>query len=106
MYTIEMEKECSCFKKSGHDSTMTFETREDMINKARVLECLMNQQFCMKHFFEAVDYGEKIIIHSSERPADEDEDDHIEDASTLVNKSGVTIGFDASKSTPSGDGGN
>lgn len=101
-----MEKECSCFKKSGHDSTMTFETREDMINKARVLECLMNQQFCMKHFFEAVDYGEKIIIHSSERPADEDEDDHIEDASTLVNKSGVTIGFDASKSTPSGDGGN
>ena len=101
-----MEKECSCFKKSGHDSTMTFETREDMINKARVLECLMNQQFCMKHFFEAVDYGEKIIIHSSERPVDEDDDDHIEDASTLVNKSGVTIGFDASKSTPSGDGGN
>ena len=101
-----MEKECSCFKKSGHDSTMTFETREDMINKARVLECLMNQQFCMKHFFEAVDYGEKIIIHSSERPVDEDDDDHIEDASTLVNKSGVTIGFDASKSTPNGDGGN
>ena len=106
MYTIEMEKECSCFKKSGHASTMTFETREDMINKARVLECLMNQQFCMKHFFEAVDYGEKIIIHSSVRPVDDDDDDHIEDASTLVNKSGVTIGFDASKATPNGDGGN
>ncbi len=101
-----MEKECSCFKKSGHASTMTFETREDMINKARVLECLMNQQFCMKHFFEAVDYGEKIIIHSSVRPVDDDDDDHIEDASTLVNKSGVTIGFDASKATPNGDGGN
>ena len=106
MYTIEMEKECSCFKKSNNESTLSFETREDMINRARVLECLMNQQFCMKHFFEAVDYGEKIIIHISERPEDDDEDDDIEDARDLVKKSGVTIGFDASKSTPNGDGGN
>lgn len=105
MYTIEIEKECSCVKKSGFDKNMTFETREDMINKARVMECLMNQQFCMTHFFEAVDYGEKIVIHSSVRPVDEDDDD-IEDARTLVNKSGVTIGFDASKATPGGDGGN
>ncbi len=105
MYTIEIEKECSCFKKSGFEKTMTFESREDMYNKARVLECLMNQQFCMTHFFEAVDYGEKIIIHSSVRPEDED-DDEIEDARTLVNKSGVTIGFDVSKSSPKGDGGN
>lgn len=105
MYTIEIEKECSCFKKSGFEKTMTFESREDMYNKARVLECLMNQQFCMTHFFEAVDYGDKIIIHSSVRPEDEDDDD-IEDARTLVNKSGVTIGFDSSKATPKGDGGN
>jgi len=106
MYTIEMEKECSCFQKSDFDSKMTFETREDMINRARVLECLMNQQFCMKHFFEAVDYGEKIIIHSSVRPDDDEDDDHIEDARDLVNNSGVTIGFDASKSTPGNSGGN
>lgn len=105
MYTIEIEKECSCFKKSGFEKTMTFESREDMYNKARVLECLMNQQFCMTHFFEAVDYGDKIVIHSSVR-LDDDEDDDIENANTLVNKSNVTIGFDASKSTPKGDGGN
>jgi len=105
MYTIEIEKECSCVKKSGFENNMTFETRQDMINKARVMECLMNQQFCMTHFFEAVDYGEKIIIHSSVRPVDEDDDD-IEDARTLVNKSGVTIGFDASQASPNADGGN
>lgn len=105
MYKIEMEKECSCFKKSGFENNMTFETREDMINKARVLECLMNQQFCMTHFFEAVDYGEKIVIHSSVRPDDEDDDD-IEDARDLVNKGGVTIGFDASATPPKGSGGN
>jgi len=106
MYKIEFEKICSCHTKSGLEDNLTFETREDMYNKARVLECRMNQEFCMKHFFEAVDYGEKVIIHSSVRPDDDEEDEDIEDARDLVNKSGVTIGFDASQSTPGGDGGN
>ncbi|WP_151901036.1 hypothetical protein MLC52_02165 [Sulfurimonas sp. NW15] len=101
MYTIEIDKECSCFKKSGFENNMTFDSREDMINKARVLECRMNQEFCMKHFFQAVDYGDKIIIHSTVRPV-EDEDEDIEDARDLVQRSGVTIGFDASESTPNG----
>ena len=106
MYTIEIEKECSCFKKSGFDKITNFESREDMYNKARVMECLMNQEFCMKHFFEAVDYGDKIIIHSSERPEDDEEDEDIEDARDLVKKSQVKIGFDATKETPGGEGGN
>jgi len=106
MYKIEFEKECSCFTKSGLASDMTFETREDMINKARVLECRMNQEFCMKHFFEAVDYGEKIVIHSSLRPEDDEDDDHIEDARDLVNNGTVVIGFDASEAPPKGNGGN
>ncbi|MEA1879927.1 MAG: hypothetical protein U9N11_04730 [Campylobacterota bacterium] len=105
MYTIEIEKQCSCVKKAEMEKVLTFESREDMINKARVMECLMNQNFCMTHFFEAVDYGEKIVIHSSVRPED-DEDDDIEDARDLVNKSGVTIGFDGTKAPPGADGGN
>lgn len=106
MYKIEFEKICSCHKKSGLEDSLTFETREDMYNKARVLECRMNQEFCMKHFFEAVDYGDKIIIHSSERPADDEEDEEIEDARELVKKSGVTIGFDASQVPPKESGSN
>jgi len=106
MYTIEIEKECSCFLKSGLEKVMTFETREDMYNKARVLECRMNQEFCMKHYFEAVDYGEKIIIHSTVRPDDDEEDEDVEDARDLVKKSGVTIGFDASQVTPGNSGSN
>ncbi|MDA7818492.1 hypothetical protein N9A28_09910 [Sulfurimonas sp.] len=105
MYKIEIEKECSCFKKSGFENNMTFETREDMINKARVLECLMNQQFCMTHFFEAVDYNDKIVIHSSIRPEDEDDDD-IENACELVRNSTVKIGFDAAEASPKKAGGN
>ena len=106
MYIIEMEKECSCLKKSDFDSTMTFETREDMINRARVLECLMNQQFCMKHFFEAVDYGEKIVIHSSERPADDEDDEDVEDARDLVRNNNTVIGFDGSQVPPKESGSN
>ena len=106
MYTIEMEKECGCFKKSGFDSVMNFETREDMINKARVLECRMNQEFCMKHFFEAVDYGEKVVIHMSLRPEDDEEDEDIEDARDLVNNSNVVIGFDGSEQPSGKSGGN
>lgn len=105
MYTIEMEKECKCFKESNFDGNVTFETREDMINKARVLECLMNQQFCMKHYFQAVDYQDKIIIHSIERPVD-DEDEDVEDARDLVRRSPVEVSFDPSKETPKGAGGN
>lgn len=106
MYTIEIEKECSCVKKSGMDKVMTFETREDMYNKARVLECRMNQEFCMTHYFEAVDYGEKIVIHSTVRPDDDEEDEDVEDARDLVRKSGVTIGFDATQVTPGNSGSN
>lgn len=105
MYTIEIDKECSCFKKSGLDKVMTFDTREDMYNKARVLECRMNQEFCMKHYFEAVDYGEKIIMHSTVRPVDEDDED-VEDARDLVDNGTVVIGFDSSEKPPSGSGGN
>ena len=106
MYTIEMEKECSCFKKSGLDSVMEFETREDMYNKARVLECRMNQEFCMKHYFQAVDHGEKIIIRVSERPADDEEDEDVTDAGTLVRNSNVVIGFDGSQVPPKDSGSN
>ncbi|QOY55361.1 hypothetical protein HUE87_03740 [Candidatus Sulfurimonas marisnigri] len=100
MYTIEIENECSCFKKSGFENNMTFESREDMINKARVMECRMNQEFCMKHFFEAVDYDNKIIIHSSLRPVDDDDDDIRE----LMRRNPVTIGFDDGETPPSGGG--
>ncbi|PHS40972.1 MAG: hypothetical protein COB07_02985 [Sulfurovum sp.] len=105
MYTIEIEKECSCVKKSGMEKVLTFDSREDMINKARVMECLMNQNFCMTHFFEAVDYGEKIIIHSTVREVDE-EDEDVEDARTLVAKSCVTIAFDGSQEPPKDSGSN
>ena len=105
MYTIEIEKECACFKNSGMSKVMEFDERQDMINKARVLECRMNQEFCMTHFFEAVDCGDKVIIKSSIRPIEEDDDD-TENACDLVRKSATIIGFDGGGESPSESGSN
>jgi len=106
MFTIEIEEMCGCAQKSGIAQVMEFDERQDMINKARVLECRMNQEFCMKHYFQAVDCGDKVIIKSSLRPMDDDEDDDIEDACNLVRNSNVVIGFDGSAQPPKESGSN
>ena len=105
MYTIEIDEECSCFKKSNFENNMKFDSREDMLNRARVLECLMNQQFCQTHYFEAVDYEDKIVMHRTVRPVD-DGDDDVENAVDLVRNSKITIGFDGGEASPRDAGGN
>lgn len=100
MYTIEVEKECGCFKKSGFENNIAFETKEEAHMRAKVMECRMNQEFCFKHFFEAVDYGDKIVIHSTLRP--EDEEDDGEDIRELMSKRPVNIQFDGGQEPPKG----
>ena len=102
MYTIEIEEPCSCFNKSGMDRTKTFEDRTDAHNYAKVLECRMNQEFCLTHYFTAVDLGEKILITKIVRPVDEDEDYDYTDVKKLIANSGVKIGFSDAEETPNG----
>ena len=97
MYKIRIEKECGCFKKSGLPKVWEFEEKQDAIMKAKVLECKMNQDFCFKHYFEAVDHGDEIVIHSTLRP--EDEDDGGLDIKELLRKQTVDVHFDATKKT-------
>lgn len=103
MYTIRVEKECGCFKKSGFENNLTFETKEEAIMKARVMECRMNQEFCFKHYFDAVDMGDEIVIHSTLRPEDEDEDDEL-DLKKLMAKNTVQVHFDEGSEPPQGSG--
>lgn len=97
MYKLRMEKECGCFKKSGLPSVWEFEEKADAIMKAKVLECKMNQEFCFKHYFEAVDHGDEIVIHSIVRPED-DEDDDIDLKALLAKQTSPVVHFDAKKS--------
>jgi hypothetical protein len=101
MYTIEIEKECGCFKKSGFENNMTFETKEEAMMRAKVMECRMNQEFCFKHYFDAVDYGDKIVIHSTLRPEDDADDDEI-DIKVQMARNPVQVHFSESEEPPSG----
>ncbi|HIQ28844.1 MAG TPA: hypothetical protein EYH42_10180, partial [Sulfurovum sp.] len=70
MYTVRIENECSCFKKSGFENNLTFETREEALLEAKILECRMSQEFCHTHYFEAEDRGDEIVIHTILTPED------------------------------------
>jgi hypothetical protein len=53
MYTVQMEKECACFKKSEYENNMTFETQKDAYNYAKIVAEFMNEEFCGQHIFSA-----------------------------------------------------
>ena len=74
MYTVRIENECSCFKKSGFENNLTYENKDDAIMKAKILECRMSQEFCLTHYFEAEDMGDEIVIRTILTPADDEDD--------------------------------
>lgn len=75
-YKVHVEHECACFQKSTFENNLTYKDKADAQLKAKVLECRMNQEFCHKHYFEAEDRDQDIVIGSILRPVeDEDEDD-------------------------------
>jgi hypothetical protein len=61
-YTLNIEKQCGCFKKSGIELPKTFETKEDAIKEANELAEEFNETFCRKHNFGVVENGEEITI--------------------------------------------
>ena len=72
MYTIEMEKECGCFKKSQYKNPMTFENKDDALMQARLMENHLNRELCQKHFFTAEEVGDNTIkIRVEMRPQEE-----------------------------------
>ncbi len=53
MYTVQMEKECECFKKSEYSNNNTFNTQQEAYQYANILVELMNEEFCAQHTFES-----------------------------------------------------
>ena len=51
MYTVQVEHECACFKKSDYENEKTFEHQKDAYNYSNVLAELMNEDFCTTHLF-------------------------------------------------------
>jgi len=68
MFTINIEKECGCFKRSAYDNNMSFESKDDALIQARLMESHMNQKFCQKHLFTLTENGNTFQISVENKP--------------------------------------
>lgn len=63
MFTVQMEKECACFKKSEYTNNNSFATQQEAYQYAKILEELMNEEFCGKHtFYSEPGAGDTFVI--------------------------------------------
>ena len=53
MYTVQIEQECGCFKKSDYKNIKSFDNQQDAYNYANIVTEFMNEDFCQKHLFTA-----------------------------------------------------
>ena len=67
MFTVQVEKECGCFKKSDFTNNMQFEDKDDALAQALNMSKEMNQEFCQKHEFTVAEEGETFKIRVEER---------------------------------------
>jgi len=57
MYTINVDKECGCFRRSGFENNASFQSNDDALIKANEMVKHMNDKFCGKHGFSFVEDG-------------------------------------------------
>jgi len=62
MYTINIDKECGCFKRSDFENNVTFTTNDDALIKANSMLSHMNDNFCGKHEFSLKEDGNTFQI--------------------------------------------
>lgn len=68
MTSIELEKQCGCFRRSELDAKISFETFEEAKKEAQNLCNYINEEFCQNHYFEPkIENEEKILIKMSVR---------------------------------------
>ena len=62
MYTVHIEHECGCFKKSEYESEKSFETQKDAYNYSNIVAEFMNEEFCQKHYFFSQKVGDTVFM--------------------------------------------
>ncbi|MEA1982179.1 MAG: hypothetical protein U9N39_01440 [Campylobacterota bacterium] len=69
MYTVYMENECGCFKKSEFEKEKSFDTQREAYQYSNALAEHMNEDFCGKHLFvsEKMD-GNVFMIRVGDNP--------------------------------------
>ncbi len=62
MFTINIEKECGCFKRSAYENNKAFESKDDALLQAQLMVNHMNIKFCQKHDFQLSENGKDFSI--------------------------------------------
>jgi hypothetical protein len=69
MYSVQIEHECGCFKKSEYEREKSFETQKDAYAYSHIIAEFMNEEFCQKHhFFPQKTEGDLFVIRVSDNP--------------------------------------
>ncbi len=68
MFTINIEKECGCFKRSAYENNKAYESKDDALLQAKLMENHMNQKFCQKHLFTLTEDGQNFNITVENKP--------------------------------------
>jgi len=67
MFTINIEKECGCFKKSDFKNNKRFEDKDEALIEAMNMVKTMNDEWCQKHEFTFSEDGQNFQIAVNER---------------------------------------
>lgn len=67
MFTVNVEKECGCFKRSDFTNNMSFKSKDDALIQALNMTKEMNQDFCQKHEFIMQENGNVFMISVGEK---------------------------------------
>ena len=67
MFTINIDKECGCFKKSDFENNKGFENKDDALVEALNMVDHMNKEFCQKHEFSFSEDGQNFQIAMNDR---------------------------------------
>jgi hypothetical protein len=62
MFTVNVQKECGCFKRSDLQNNQTFEEKDSALITAINMRDKMNDEFCGKHEFSVKEDGETFSI--------------------------------------------
>ncbi len=62
MFTINVDKECGCFRKSAYDNNMGFDSKDDALIQAQSMVNHMNTKFCQTHEFMLSENGQNFSI--------------------------------------------
>ena len=62
MYKIVVANQCACFKKSGLENNIKFQSKDDALIKAIEMKNTMNNEFCKKHEFELEEMYNNFVI--------------------------------------------